>query len=179
MNADTQSLINIAYEESKKNRPYFTETGSRSREVGRGQKRNKQGVIVDPATKDASRSLGACAMYVSIALERQGCVSSGYRAPKASAKLMGDNLPAQGFTNIFRNGRLPEGMKSLHDLPPGAVIVYDGGRHGHVEIKTQNGYVSDYFSTSARTGSDGRIEGPSRKVIGIWVKPACGAGEMT
>ena len=42
------------------------------------------------------------------------------------------------------------------------VIVYAGGQHGHIEIKTANGYASDYFSKTSPW---------NRTVIGIYRPP--------
>lgn len=159
LNSKTKNLLEIAFNEAAKTR-------SSSR---KDRKRRK----------DIRDSKGLCAMYVSIVLQQAGCIvgypPKEYRAPGASAKNMG-NLTQHGFQNIFKNGKLPAGMKSLKDLPLGAVIVYKGGRHGHVEIKTKDGYISDYFSKNARTGKQHGLSGRSRQVTGIYVKPTCGAG---
>ncbi|MBU6376668.1 MAG: hypothetical protein KGQ59_11770, partial [Bdellovibrionales bacterium] len=73
-------------------------------------------------------------------------------------------------------GVLPEGMKSLYDAPAGSVLIYDGGTYGHAEIRSNDGFVSDYFTKRARTGESGKPKGSSRRIIGIWIKPYCGAG---
>jgi hypothetical protein len=39
-------------------------------------------------------------------------------------------------------------VRDPYDAPLGAVLVYSHGRHGagHVELRTKNGFVSDYSS---------------------------------
>jgi hypothetical protein len=53
----------------------------------------------------------------------------------------------------------------IHDpyqAPVGAILVYDGEDGGHVEIRTEDGFVSDFESSTAYP----------RPVTGIYVKPS-------
>jgi len=53
----------------------------------------------------------------------------------------------------------------IHDpyqAPVGAVVVYDGADGGHVEIRTDDGFVSDFESPTPYP----------RPVLGIYVKPS-------
>ena len=57
------------------------------------------------------------------------------------------------------------GFKKLRESDPrrapvGAVVVYGGGDAGHVEMRTERGFVSDFFSTTPYP----------RPVLGIYVK---------
>jgi len=84
-----------------------------------------------------AHSGGACWHYVKHALFSAGIISS---YPKtAYAADAGDELMrSYGFR------RLP-----IHDpyaAPVGAVLVYGNRTHGHVEIRTKDGFVSDYQS---------------------------------
>jgi hypothetical protein len=53
----------------------------------------------------------------------------------------------------------------IHDpylAPVGAIVVYNGADGGHVEIRTENGFVSDFESRTAYP----------RPVLGVFVKPS-------
>ena len=128
----TESLIDIAYKQT------FVY-------------RNKFRVIT--GKKAADDPLSRCAMYVSIALEKQGCTPE-FRAPNAEAKNIGSPLSRlYGFENLMKNGKVPRGINNLYDVPAGAVLVYGGYGAGHVEIRTKRGFISDYYSSNPRTGS--------------------------
>lgn len=154
--ASAQKLTQIAYDGTK---------------VHRNSSRSVTG------NKASNDSIGRCAMYVSIALHAAGCHESGKpEIRENSAKNLGPDLQANGFRNLLSGGRLPSGAGSLHDLPPGAVLVYSNGGHGHVEIKSSKGFISDYFSNLPVTGSRGPVSGRGYRLVGAWVKPSCGAG---
>jgi hypothetical protein len=94
-----------------------------------------------------------CWAYVKNALVAADVIKS--RPTSAWARQAGDELTHNyGFT------QLP--IKNPYKAPVGAVIVYGGPDAGHVEIRTENGFVSDFVSPSAYP----------RPVIGIYVKPA-------
>lgn len=155
--ASTESLIDVAYGQA-----HLYRNSDRS---------------VKHSNKSPSTSLGRCAMYVAISLQKAGCTPE-FRAPDAKAKYIGRSLKSYGFTNLMKNGQLPSGIDDLFDVPAGAVLVYEGGDAGHVEIRTKNGFVSDYYSSNPRTGSAGSTSARGRKLTGIYVKPSCGAGSM-
>jgi hypothetical protein len=52
--------------------------------------------------------------------------------------------------------------RNPYEAPVGAVIVYGGHDAGHVELRTETGFASDFIST----------EPYPRPVLGIYVKPA-------
>jgi len=125
------------------------------------------------------RSIGYCYRYVKNALLAGGATSqrlSGVAAAEAGSALVG-----QGFIDIL--GIPGAGIKSPYDAPEGAVIVYkatpsaiDKNRiYGHIEIRTSDGFASDYFSPRARTGprENGLTLNSSagRSVSGVYVKP--------
>jgi hypothetical protein len=78
-----------------------------------------------------------CWHYVKHALVAAGVISS---YPKtANAAEAGDELMrSYGFK------RLP--IRDPYAAPIGAVLVYGNRTHGHVEIRTKDGFVSDYHS---------------------------------
>jgi hypothetical protein len=66
-------------------------------------------------------------------------------------------LKRAGFTNFI-------GRYSAFDAPVGCVLVYSGGRSGHIETRTRGGYCSDFcrkspISTLLR-----------RKLVGVYCK---------
>lgn len=93
-----------------------------------------------------------CWRYVKDALVAANVIKS--RPQTAWAKEAGNELVSRyGFRKI----RTMDPNKA----PIGAVIVYGGKDAGHVEIRTKDGFVSDFVS---------RTPYP-RPVIGIYVKP--------
>ncbi len=150
----TQKLIDIAYEGSKKYR---------------NEKRTITG------KKASSKSLGRCSMYTLIAMRSSGCFD---RTVRGDAKTMGPTFLDQGFTNLLNQPNAANTYKTLYDFPPGTVLIYGGGDAGHIEMRTKFGFVSDYFSNTPRTGSNGSKSGRKRYLIGAYVKPSCGAGSL-
>ena len=98
-----------------------------------------------------ARSKSRCWRYVKQALVAAGVVNS---YPKtAYAKQAGDELVRNhGFK------KLP--IMNPYAAPIGAVLVYTARGPGHVEIRTKNGFVSDF-----RTPTPSR-----RKLIGVFAK---------
>ena len=124
-------------------------------------------------------SSGSCYRFVKEALQRAGVVSD--YMPGVAAKGAGPALEARGFTNILTSG---SGIRSAYDAPVGAVLVYGAApgatdrnaRYGHIEIRTANGFASDYFSPRARTGpAENGLDGRGRVLIGVYVKPDAGS----
>ena len=100
-----------------------------------------------------------CWRYVKLALVRSYLVSEYPRT--SSAVYAGSDLKREGFKNIIAKGAKP------HDAPYGAVLVYRGGKHGHVEVKgTGNWFYSDYIAI--REPDDDFFK--RRTLIGIWIK---------
>jgi hypothetical protein len=100
----------------------------------------------------AARSKSKCWRYVKQALLAAGAVDS---YPKtALAKEAGDEL-----VNDYGFKKLP--VTDPYAAPVGAVLVYTAkGAPGHVEIRTETGFVSD-FSTDKPS---------KRKLIGVYAK---------
>ena len=98
-----------------------------------------------------ARSKSRCWRYVKQALVAAGVVNT---YPKtAYAKQAGDELVRNhGFK------KLP--IMNPYAAPVGAVLVYTARGPGHVEIRTKNGFVSDF-----RTPTPSR-----RKLIGVFAK---------
>ena len=84
-----------------------------------------------------AHSKAQCWHYVKHALFSAGVINS---YPKtANASEAGDELMhSYGFK------RLP--IRDPYAAPIGAVLVYGNRSHGHVEIRTKTGFVSDYHS---------------------------------
>lgn len=112
-----------------------------------------------------------CAYYVRKALE--GTLLPTNAGGLGNAKDMGCGLQRYGMRNLCGNG-CSRGSStcniSPYNAPEGAVLIYDNvgsGCHpaGHAEIRTSNGFVSDYASSRPRNESSS-----CRRLIGIWVK---------
>ena len=124
------------------------------------------------------RSIGKCYRYVKLALLNSGTVSQYLGG--ASAINAGPILRREGFVDIL--AQPGSKIKSPYDAPVGAVLVYranptstDRNRiHGHIEIRTANGFASDFFSPRARTGPRENgltVTGPSGRTLdGVYVK---------
>jgi hypothetical protein len=94
-----------------------------------------------------------CWKYVKDALLAANLVT--HRPETAWARQAGDELTANyGFKKLS--------TRNPYAAPVGAVIVYGGNDAGHVELRTENGFVSDFVSRQAYP----------RPVLGIYVKPA-------
>lgn len=121
-------------------------------------------------------SSGYCYKYVKQALLRTGAVDHYLNG--AAAKNAGPELERAGFVNVL--GRPGSTIRSAYDAPEGAVLVYGAApgatdrnaQYGHIEIRTRDGFASDYFSPRARTGgAENGLEGRGRVLIGVYIKP--------
>jgi LysM repeat protein len=126
-----------------------------------------------------------CYAWVKRALQQSGAVSRYLDG--VPAKGAGTELVREGFVNVL--GKPGYNIRSPYDAPKGAVLVYgaapgatDGAaKWGHIEIRTSNGFASDYKSANARTGpasnglqsQPGKVNG--RVLIGVYIKPDAGA----
>jgi LysM repeat protein len=135
----------------------------------------------DIAEKRASGhpSIKKCYAWVKDALLSGGATSR--RLEGVPAKEAGAELKSQGFVNVL--GKPGYNIKSPYDAPKGAVLVYgaapgatDGAaKWGHIEIRTNNGFASDYASKNARTGPAANgLSGKNRVLIGVYIKPDAG-----
>lgn len=94
-----------------------------------------------------------CWRYVKNALVQAQVVGS--RPGTAYAKEAGSELREKfGFKEIH--------VQNPYEAPIGAVLVYGGHGAGHVEIRTANGFVSDFESLVPST----------RPLLGVFLKPS-------
>lgn len=102
-----------------------------------------------------SRSINRCWRYVKTALLKAEVVD---RYPGTRyAKEAGQELLQFGFKPIQVNDPF--------EAPVGSILVYGGRGPGHVEFRTECGFVSDFISPN-----------PSpRPLIGVYVKPYTGS----
>ena len=84
-----------------------------------------------------AQSQAACWHYVKHALVSAGVISS-YPKTAYAAEAGDELMRSYGFK------RLP--IRDPYQAPIGAVLVYGNKDHGHVEIRTKDGFVSDYHS---------------------------------
>jgi hypothetical protein len=87
-----------------------------------------------------NKSLGLCYRHVKFILKQSGCTSSV--ATGSQAKGAGGSLLSHGFKKL-------EGISSPYAAPQGSVIVYQCGKHGHIEWKGPDGFYSDFRSQRA------------------------------
>ena len=98
------------------------------------------------------RQTGHCWKYVKNALVDANVISK--RPRSAWAKQAGDELCGDfGFTKLA--------VRDPYDAPVGAVVVYGGQDAGHVELRSESGFVSDFVSPTPYP----------RPLIGVYVKP--------
>jgi len=99
-----------------------------------------------------AHSLSKCWHYVKEALVAAGVVSSRPKTPLAKQA-------GQELVNNYGFKKLP--VTDPYQAPVGAVLVYDAKRAaGHVEIRTESGFASDFRSKT-----------PSRRpLLGIFAK---------
>ena len=84
-----------------------------------------------------AHSKAQCWHYVKHALFSAGVISS-YPKTAYAAEAGDELMRSYGFR------RLP--IRDPYAAPVGAVLVYGNRNHGHVEIRTKDGFVSDYHS---------------------------------
>jgi hypothetical protein len=99
-----------------------------------------------------AHSLKKCWQFVKEALVAAGVVKSRPQTPLAKQA-------AQELVNNYGFKKLP--VTNPYEAPVGSVLVYDAKRAaGHVEIRTENGFVSDF-----------RSKIPSRRpLLGVFAK---------
>ena len=84
-----------------------------------------------------AESQAHCWHYVKHALVAAGVINS-YPKTAYAAEAGDELMRSYGFR------RLP--IRDPYAAPVGAVLVYGNKTHGHVEIRTKDGFVSDYHS---------------------------------
>jgi hypothetical protein len=100
-----------------------------------------------------NRSKGMCYRAVKDALTAAGITRSNLPGESAKDAHKKGYLRQAGMRDIMANLKSRHGndlQAVARNAPPGAVLVYDGGSHGHghIEIKAgQNQYCSDFCST--------------------------------
>jgi hypothetical protein len=87
-----------------------------------------------------AHSKGRCWHYVKEALLNAGAVSS-YPKTAYAAEAGNELVHSYGFTRLK--------VRDPYAAPVGAVLVYANGKAGHVEIRTKDGFASDYHSRNA------------------------------
>lgn len=93
-----------------------------------------------------------CWRHVKVALLRANVINS-YPKTVYAKQAAGELQTAFGFR------KLP--LKDPYQAPKGSVLVYGGSGPGHIEFRSEKGFVSDFVSLK-----------PSRlPLIGIYVKP--------
>ncbi len=120
-----------------------------------------------PTNKKGTSDLtGYCYRYVKLGLKGVGLVDEYLGG--ASAKDAGKFLIEEGFINLLEFEHNDNKLLTPENAPVGSVIVYKGGKHGHIEVKTKsNEYISDYIGSKPIYDELGLPRTP----IGIYIKP--------
>jgi hypothetical protein len=84
-----------------------------------------------------ARSKGLCWHYVKTALVAAGVLNS-YPKTAYAAEAGAELMQSYGFTRLS--------VRDPYSAPVGSVLVYGNRNRGHVEIRTRDGFVSDYHS---------------------------------
>lgn len=162
--ADTEkvkALLDFAMEQVSWSHPRNQTSAAIIRQMQQGQYTPEKRTGNNPG-KGYSQSRGLCTKYVKIALWRSGFIAcDGDFAPTVSlAKDLGPALERVGFKNVLSN--LPDARWAA----PGDIIVYqrlgDPEAAGHVDIRSYDGYISDFFETY--------LPVTAFKVVGIYRK---------
>lgn len=133
--------------------------------IRHGDSYNKEYCPLLVQRKDSHQPTGFCFRYVKYALQGSGLVhgskgeyyENGYLG-ESSAKNAGTPLEQAGFENIMSDELTAE------NAPVGAVLVYSGGKHGHIEVKTgKSEYTSDYVTSVPRSTSS------TRTLTGVYI----------
>lgn len=112
-------------------------------------------------SKPSNQSTGFCYRYVKYGLMGGG-LSDHYLGGSA-AKNAGEHLEKIGMENIL--GEAPFIVTNAETAPVGAVLVYEGGKYGHIEVKAgPDEFISDFVSDKPID------EYLSRKLIGVYIK---------
>ena len=174
-------LRSYSPEELARSYQAFEAIRSQSRAARLGTQRFSQTSGVERMIAHARRfaypeSNGQCLAKVRDALHVGGLTPDRIMYPYGSrenwAVNFGPQLAARGFRNLMSDPQSAGLIRSPEDAPVGAVLVYEGtnqrNHKGHTEIRTSDGYVSDYFSRRAVSeGAGGRPNG--YRLIGVWV----------
>ena len=87
-----------------------------------------------------AHSKGLCWRYVKLALVDAGAVNS-YPKTTYAAEAGAELMQSYGFTRLS--------IRDPYQAPVGSVLVYGNRGRGHVEIRTRDGFASDYHSRNA------------------------------
>lgn len=113
--------------------------------------------------KADSKPTGYCLKYVKL-----GVVGGGFTKnypPGVAARESGTQWKKMGFKNLLEDGQYK--TMTAYDAPKGAILVYSGGKYGHVEVKASDKeYISDYVGEKPIYDELGL----PRKLIGIYVR---------
>jgi hypothetical protein len=143
----------------------------------RYSKHPKTNAMVRYGINHATHSRGLCLRGVKRAMTYGGRYFMKYPGVAAAVNF-GPELKRIAFRDILRDDFRKEIARSMTNIPLGCIAVYKGvnlhadrnAKYGHIEIRTLNGFVSDYQATKPRTGSWDRTEGNNRRLISVFCK---------
>lgn len=113
--------------------------------------------------KNDNKPTGYCLSYV-----KRGVLAGTFTDTYPlgiSAKLSGETWREMGFRNLLDSHKYKD--MTPYTAPKGAILVYEGGKYGHVEVKaSDNEFISDYVGEKPIYDE---LNLP-RKIIGIYVR---------
>lgn len=113
--------------------------------------------------KRNSKPTGYCLRYVKMGVVA-GTFTETYPAG-VSAQLSGETWEELGFRNLLADPKYRD--MTPYSAPRGAILVYEGGKYGHVEVKaSESEFISDYIGEKPIYDELGL----ERKIIGIYVR---------
>lgn len=162
----------------------FAEAYSKKNEVNKLTEALKTGITqilgskgkVERGKKPKTFFRGYCYRYVKKALLRSGLTTKYLKGAKAYEAAKGP-LDKEGFTDVLKDKEIRSFISTLNDLPNGTILVYNGGKAGHIEVKTHLGYISDSISERPVIGlpekycrkCKNKFTGRNRSLIGVYL----------
>ncbi len=134
--------------------------------------------MISYGIRNATRSKGLCLRGVKKSMTYGGKYFSEYPGVAWAVKFSPE-LRRIKFTDIYAQSSYRQQIKtSMTKVPVGCVVIYQAidinadknAKYGHIEIRTKDGFVSDYFSNNPRTGSWSRSAGRNRQVQNVFCK---------
>lgn len=109
------------------------------------------------------KKTGYCYRYVKYAIEDYYGIEKAKITGGSAIDAM-QTLPKLGWVNMI------DQYKTQFDAPADSILVYSGGRHGHIEIASGDGlFVSDFLhSFDMVNGKSGKRIG--RKLVGVFLR---------
>ncbi|HVK61589.1 MAG TPA: hypothetical protein VM432_08570 [Bdellovibrionales bacterium] len=160
--SDCDDFIGTLQAVDSRNLRALTSTSDALRSISDQSLANLQRIAYQNAIKtrygvSGNETKGACKEAVNDTLTEAGLIPD--RVPGLPARMMHPGLADKGFVNIMAT------VKDSMNAPVPSVLVYDGGKSGHVEIRVDE----DSFCSDFCTDKPIDKKSTKRRLIGIYV----------